>query len=111
MAQRSELKKYLGCKLRFIGIVSRFGQKARFRGKSIQTVMLKRIREAGQPNILADHVWLELGKWAKGLEGLQKGDVISFHARVSEYKKAGKGKFERGMTDYQLVYPTNVQKE
>ena len=108
MAQRSQLKKYLGCKLRFIGIVSRFGEKARFRGKSIRTVMLKQIREAGQPNILAEHVWLELGKWAKDLE---KGDVISFHARVGEYQKDHKHKLEKVEIDYQLEYPTNVRKE
>ncbi len=76
MAQRSELKQYLDCRLRFSGIVSRFRQttSSRIRG-TIKTVMLKDIRMAGQIDILTDHVWIRHGRWARHLE---KGDVIPF---------------------------------
>ena len=112
---RTELSKLVGYISRFTGRVDRFGVKTYKSERSVSlTVMLKDIREDETGQIIADHVWMTLDENLKGLK-LEVGDVISFDAEVSKYKKGYLGNRKNvikqpSQTDYRVGDPTNIIK-
>ncbi|RVU71005.1 MULTISPECIES: hypothetical protein [Lactobacillus] len=58
------------------------------------------------PQIIADHLWLNLTKGFADLGLLQEGDRLQFNGRVSEYSK---GFINKDKKDYELSYPTKIQ--
>jgi hypothetical protein len=108
-AVRSELKKLDGARFRCRAKVSRFGTKPAFRGPPIATILLVNIVDADTGDMLADHLWLTVGKWS---ESLSAGDNIEFNARSSEYIKGYRGNRDIDAAppslDWKLSRPTKV---
>src|SRR5512146_1372345 len=89
----------------FRGRCERFGTKGGWKGRSELTVLLVDVRDAhGQP--VCDHLWFNKTRGFAALH-LQKGDIVEFDGRVTEYRKGYRGK---GGRDYQLSRPTKVRK-
>jgi hypothetical protein len=104
---RVALAKREGERLRFRATVGRFGSKTGFEGKTIKTVMVTQVYEAGMDALLTDHLWFDRGKWSVDLH---IGDVFEFDARVANYIKGttrNKELYELGR-DWNLQRPTRV---
>ena len=67
---------------------------------------LEMVDDPENPQIISDHLWLNLTKGFKDLGLLKEGDRIQFDGRVSEYSK---GFIKKDKKDYELTYPTKVQ--
>ena len=111
---RKQLAKLEGQRLRFEGVVERFGTKRGWQGDTLPTLMLKNIRLVDDPyRILTDHLWMNVGKQ---LEGVIIGEVVDFDARVTRYEKGYKGRRDNDFFndhepsfDYRLERPTKVR--
>jgi hypothetical protein len=69
---REALKAQEGIRGTFSGTVDRFGTKSAFRGPPLPTVMLREVKDASG-KIVADHLWMTVGKQINALL-LQTGD-------------------------------------
>ena len=96
---RRNLQTYDGRRLRFNGKVATFSKKSGYNG-SPQTILIKNIKLHKNQEDVADHVWLETGKWSRSL---RPGDQIIFDAKVRLYQKNYRGK-RNSTYDYKLVY-------
>ena len=110
MTTRKHLKKYIGKRLRFTGIVEKFGKKPAFRGSPIPTILLKNVKLTADDEILTCHLWFVLGKafWRCAI-----GDIVEFDARVSTYEKGYTGCRDDVLgkpmhRDYRLERPTKL---
>ena len=109
---RKQLKKLLGVRGKFTGKVERFGTKET-RWEIYETLLLVDVKnDAGK--IIADHVWLTIGKRISSAQ-LEEGDIVSFKARVTGYEKGYKGRNLEVIgkpieTDYRLSCPTKIKK-
>jgi hypothetical protein len=106
---RKELEKIsdTNMRARFTGVFERYGVKRGWRGQEEETILLKNIKDE-DGNIIADHLWFNhtLGFWSLG--ELTRGDVISFVARATLYRKGVYGC--RTEFDYQLSRPTKIRR-
>lgn len=102
-------------RLTFTGTFVRVGTKPGWKGKVVQTLLLRDIKDdAG--NVLTDHLWFNLTREFATLD-LQEGDEVKFDARVTRYLKGYRGRredelaFDKPPTwDYRLSHPTHVRK-
>ena len=111
---RRGLKQRNGERLRFKGIVQRFGSKPGYHGGVIDTLLLRDVVEAETGETIANHVWFTLTKrWRNARVSV--GDTVEFDARVKRYKKGYRGhdwrkRIESPPTfDYKLSYPSKVR--
>jgi len=109
---RNELKKKKNQRLKFTGVVKKFGQKRTFTGFSEPTICISDIKfEDGQP--ATTHVWFTIGKGISAIN-LVEGDVICFEARISTYTKGYvnyRDYIDNRETDFKLNYPTKIKKQ
>jgi hypothetical protein len=104
---RVALGKREGERLRFSAKASRFGSRVGHDGRTVRTIMLSEVHEAGSDAVLTEHLWLDRGKWSAELK---IGDRFEFDARVANYIKGpvrGKQLYELAI-DWQLQRPTRV---
>lgn len=88
----------------FTGVFERTGFKS-YKDKYTPTLMLKNIKIDDE--LLTDHLWLNYGKNFLKLGKLERGDIIQFDGRVSEYTKGYYN--EDKQKDYQIERPTKVK--
>lgn len=82
---------------------SKFGTKTNWNGYQTPTVCFQNIKDS-EGNILTDHVWFTVGKRIKDMD-LQEGDIVSYEARVSNYRKD----YFKDTIDYKLNNPTKFK--
>lgn len=108
---RKSLKKREGERFRVRCQVERYGSKRGFKGNSIETILLKDLRDAATGGVLDDHLWFTCGKWC---QNIRMGDIIEFDARVGSYIKGYQGRrddvYNPVSEDYRLERPTRVVK-
>lgn len=109
---RERLQTLNGTRALFRGTFVRFGSKPAYKGAPIKTVLLINVTRRG--SIVTDHLWFVCGVQFERLN-LQPGDVVEFHARVTEYWKGYKGRRDLDdaapiSKDYRLSNPTGVKK-
>jgi hypothetical protein len=108
---RKELKKQLGQRGCYSGVVSKFGSKNNYHGFPEPTVMLVNIKDA-DGKVVCDHIWFKVGKRIESAS-LNIGDAVTFDARVTQYEKGYKGYREDVYapieTDYRLSNPTKLK--
>lgn len=86
---------------RYRATVGRFGEKSNNFGyyqTLEETIMFKNIIDVEKGRIITDHLWFKVGKQIDQLK-LNKGDGISFDARVGQYTK---GYYPNIKVDYKL---------
>lgn len=109
---RELLGRHDGKRLRFFATVERYGSKRGWRGRSVDTILLRNVCLGDE--VVCDHLWFTDGKWSVGL-GI--GDVFSFEARVSTYVKGYQGRLAEqrsrawSESDYHLERPTKIRIE
>ena len=108
---RKNLEVCNGDRLRFEGVVSRFGWKNGYKGP-LRTLLLRDVVFVEDGRDATGHLWFTCGKWS---EELGVGDRIRFDARIDEYEKGYKGWREDVWDapverDYRLVRPTKIEK-
>jgi hypothetical protein len=109
---RKELKKLHGQRLRFRGVVEKFGTKAAFKGPPLPTILLKDVVLMTTGQIVTDHIWFTVGKTLDSL-CLMPGDIVEFDARVEEYWKGyvnHRHFIDERTLDYKLTRPTKFTK-
>ncbi|MYM17833.1 hypothetical protein GTH50_06295 [Lactobacillus gasseri] len=67
---------------------------------------LEMVDDPENPQLISDHLWLNLTKGFKDLGLLKEGDRIQFNGRVSEYSKCF---IKKDKKDYELTYPSKAQ--
>lgn len=73
------------------------------------TIMVRNLEiidDPAHPQLMSDHLWLNLTKRFVQLGFLQEGDLLQFKGRVSEYSK---GFINKDKRDYELTYPSQVK--
>ena len=60
----------------------------RYAHKTADTYLLTNICDAATGQVLTDHLWIKIGKWA---EGFRQGDLIELTAKVAPYLKGWLG--------------------
>ena len=89
---------------RFRGCVERYGAK---RGTPDATILLKDVIDVASGNVVADHVWLDVGDQIRRLRSRQ-GDHLEFDATVTGYTKGYFGHrdetFKPPSRDWRLSY-------
>ena len=92
---------------RYRATVGRMGIKSNeHKGFPERTILLKDLYLLTDDNeeLVTDHLWKTVHKQLKNLD-LKEGDVITFNARVSTYKKGYRNK----TIDYTLNYMTKIE--
>ena len=92
---------------RYRATVGRMGIKSNeHKGFPERTILLKDLYLLADDNeeLVTDHLWKTVHKQLKNLD-LKEGDVITFNARVSTYKKGYRNK----TIDYTLNYMTKIE--
>ena len=92
---------------RYRATVGRMGIKSNeHKGFPERTILLKDLYLLTDDNeeLVTDHLWKTVHKQLKNLD-LKEGDVITFYARVSTYKKGYRNK----TIDYTLNYMTKIE--
>jgi hypothetical protein len=110
---RKALQKMDAERGKFTAIFECYGSKMAFRGRTDTTLLFREVRNS-EGMLVADHLWFVTNKEFEKYS-FRKGDMISFEARVKEYKKGYQG-LPGGMnkpakTDYKLSHPTRVLKQ
>lgn len=105
---RTSMQRRVGERINVTGIVERFGTRRGFKGRTLQTILLKDIRDE-HGEMLSDHIWFTLGlSWP----ALIKGDKVSLVARIEEYERGYNGRrtdvFAGFSLDYKLTRPTKI---
>lgn len=115
---REVLKPYFGNTLKFRGKVEAFQRDKLNRRSSHfavirltnvtileQTANIRKTPTHIAEQVIADHIWIESGKWAKKLN---TGDTVVFTARVSSYSKQNwRGDIVE--TDFGLFRPKYIE--
>jgi hypothetical protein len=102
---RTNLIKESENRKKFFAKVEKFGTKNNYHGYPQRTVLFTDVRfEDG--TLATDHIWMTVGKRIDSIT-LNSGDLVSFHARVSKYKKG----YYKNQIDYALKNITKLQKE
>lgn len=99
-----------GQRLTIRATVLRFSRCIGWAGVRQPTILLGQVA-AVDGALLADHLWLHLGKRMADLD-LKLGDLIEFSARVAEYRRGLfrlPGEPMTFNTDYGLAFPTKVR--
>jgi hypothetical protein len=107
---REKLKPMENARSRFTGVFERYGRKKAYKGPPIVTLLFVNVKDQlGQS--VTNHIWFTQTK-GFAQYNFEKGDVVSFDARVKEYWKGYKGyrddvdnSIEK---DYKLSNPTNI---
>jgi len=86
-----------GQRLRVRAKIERYGT-----GFRESTYLLTDVSDARSGEVLSDHLWMSIGKYAWGF---RPGDTVEFDALVSPYEK-GYERREKSI-DFQLINPTN----
>jgi len=95
---RKPLKARAGQSIRVTALIERYGGSAHG-----STYLLQEVRDAATGEMLTDHLWVPVEKWA---QGFRPGDLIEFTADVSQYLKGWLGNLEKhGSAD--LPFPEN----
>ena len=68
----------------FTARVGRRGSRRTPRGKRIFTIVLENVCIAGVKDIVAPHLWVDAGRWSKGID---KDVAVEISARVTWYEK------------------------
>jgi hypothetical protein len=94
----------------FKGTFSKFGKKVNYKGYSEPTVLLINITDVEKNELVTDHAWFSL---TKGFENInpKEGDVLTFEARIKEYKKGYVNKkygINNQRKDFRLSHPTKI---
>jgi hypothetical protein len=89
----------------------RYGSKSSFTGWPVRTLLFKDVKLDGK--IVTDHLWFTMTKGFGTLGTLEPGDLVDFHARVTEYAKGYRGHRDDVDaapigTDYRLSRPTMI---
>jgi len=108
---RNKLKEYSGKRLRFVGIFSRFGKKAKFKGGFQVTLLIRNIILEGFPEEeVTDHFWFNYTKQFQNTL-LRNGTILAFNARVGQYEKGYSEDSEENpkRLDFGLYYPSKVE--
>lgn len=109
---KKKLQHYSRRKLRFVATIDKLGwRNTPSRSKRIRTIMLKDVTVEKTGEDVADHAWVDCGKWS--LE-LKPRDKFSFEAKVQRYEKGYKGVVHNDddipiQDDYRFVNPTKVK--
>jgi len=112
MSARKVLGERRGERFEVTATVERFGHRNGYRGPE-ETVLLRDVRDATTGELLTDHLWFTVGKWAADL---QPGGRIRFTARATPYEKGYFGRREDvaldrpAQRDWRLARPTQVQR-
>ncbi len=112
ISNRPELAKINGKRERFTGTVDSLGTKRGWQGRTLETVMLKDIKDASG-KIVADHLWFNL---TQGLRqaGCIVGVTLQFDARVEGYESGYFGHredvYKPGGLSHKLSRPTKIVK-
>lgn len=109
---RKELRAQKDVRKKFKATFKRLGKKTNFKGYSEDTILLTNIIDEETNLEVADHIWFN---YTKGFEkiSLTEGTIVTFEARVKEYKKGYVNKSYRinnSKTDYKLSHPTKIKK-
>ena len=108
---RTGLKSIDQVRKKFQGVFQREGKKTNWHGHSEPTLLLYHIKdETGK--VVADHLWFSMTKAFEELGPLQKGDIIEFEARVTNYRKGYVNRsinVKQRSVDYKLSRPTKVR--
>lgn len=107
---RKSLKQLCGKRMRFRGVIDRYGWKKDINGNYKETILLKNICLIESDDIVTDHVWFTCGKTISS--DLPIGSVIEFDARVAIYMKGYKNSFlgiNNRKKDYKLSNPTKLK--
>lgn len=113
MNMRKNLEKRFNQRLRWKGIVEKFGKKWGYHGYQELTVLIINITCISEKmdEIITDHIWMTVRKLFEKIE-ISPGDIIEFDARVSAYSKGNRdeetGEYFRSM-DYKLSFPTKIK--
>jgi hypothetical protein len=107
---RKQLASAAGVRKKFKAVFTRFGKKVNYKGYSEDTVLLTNVTDAGNGEVVADHLWFAC---TMGFEkaNLQPGVTIEFEARVKEYAKGYVNKkygINNRKKDYKLSHPTKI---
>jgi hypothetical protein len=107
---RKALAAEAGIRKKFRGVFARFGKKVSYTGYSEETILLQDIFDVEANQLVCDHLWFG---YTKGFEklNLREGVVLSFEARVKEYRKGYKNtafKINHTTRDYKLSHPTKI---
>lgn len=115
MKVREKLARLNGVRCGFQAVFVRFGLKSGYKGGPVTTILLKDIVKVGSGEVVTDHLWFTQGKRFEALD-LKKGDVVQFDARVTEYNKGYRGRYEDDYNykpverDYRLSFPSRLTK-
>jgi hypothetical protein len=107
---RAKLAAIAGTRCLFRATFVRFGSKPAYKGAPIKTCLFENVTRRG--SVVTDHLRFVCGVQFERLN-LQAGDVVEFHARVTEYWKGYKGRRDVDAPlrkDYRLSNPTGVKK-
>ena len=66
----------------FTARVGRRGLRSGLLGQQVEIVVLEVVRIDALDGVIRDHVWLDAGRWCRGLN---PGDFIQFKADLAEY--------------------------
>ena len=102
---RKELKKHDRQRMKFKGIVERYGAKKNYKGGIEKTILLKDITFINGDKA-TNHAWLTVGKTIEKAE-LKEGDKITFDARINTYLKG----YDKDEWDYKLSHATKFLKQ
>lgn len=109
---RKELANSENIRDKFTAIFVRYGSKLVHRGTTTTTLLFEQVRNS-KGILVAGHLWFTTTREFEKFS-FNKGDRVSFDARVKEYTKGYKGfRKELGETvskDFKLSYPTNVDR-
>ena len=109
---REKLGEAEGERRTFTGTFVRVGSKPGLSYGPEPTFLLSNVRD-GEGNFITDHLWLNQTAGFKSLGYLDKGDVIQFDGRVTEYGKDlrfdddGHCRYHR--VDYGITRPTKFK--
>jgi hypothetical protein len=111
---REELAKLKGVRRKFQGTFDSYGVKSGWQGRPLRTILLIDVQDCLTHKIVTDHLWINETKQFATIT-LQKGDTVSFYARVTEYTKGYRGRredvFDKPIQiDYRLSFPTKIAK-
>ena len=107
---RKELAKLKDERKRFKGEFVKKGIKPGYRGRSIETILIKNISLSDSSQILIDHLWFNNTKLFAQIE-LNEGDVVEFNGRCKKYiKKYWEGFYNPTRADYKISHPTKILK-
>ncbi len=102
---RKNMKTINGSRLRFRGVVERFGTKPNWHGFPEDTLLLRDVTRLDTGEVVCDHLWFTRGlTWA----GISQGATVESDARVGVYEKGYVNRrqwIDERELDYKLTRP------